>query len=113
MTFPYRSIHEFFTFHGLCHKNADNWRLTKRTLVEITGLPNLSGFLTATNGILAYLEIPGTRVLVGPVHLEWAKAVDQNELLCAADGTALDKGAKTNRETVQVCVNELLALLKT
>lgn len=104
--FNYRSVHEFFITNHIFHKDSAKWRLTKQSLVEVNGLPNLRGFLIATNGILAYLENEVGKV--SQVHFEWLVAA-KNEELCFADGSLIHK---PQRDPVEIDINDLLALVK-
>jgi hypothetical protein len=65
----YDSIIDFFEVHNLTVGRNEEWRLTDRILGEINGLPGSRGFLTATNGILCYVEQHGR--LFGPAHIGW------------------------------------------
>ena len=68
----YRSVTCFQRAHGITWPAHEVWRLTEREMGEIVGLPGSRGILTATNGILYYIEqeIEG-RVCTYLGHIEW------------------------------------------
>jgi len=71
----YSSIIDFFECNNITVGRNEEWRLTERLHGEIQGLPGSRGFLTATNGILCYVE-QHSRLFLG--HLHWF-VTDKNE----------------------------------
>ncbi len=74
----YTSVIDFFRTHNLTtvSKKGPPWRLTSRLVGSIQGLPQSFGHLTATNGILCYIE-NHTGVYQG--HLAWFEKVELEE----------------------------------
>jgi hypothetical protein len=92
---PYHSVHEFFLAHKLQHRQFDNWRLTKPCLGSINGLPNLRGFVLATNGILCYLENERGEICQG--HFDWFNPEQQDAVVSFTDGTPVKESQKKGR----------------
>ncbi len=70
---PYASIYSFARAHSITFPRTEGfWRLTERVVGQVNGLPTSRGILTATNGILCYIE-QETDGRVGTFlgHLEW------------------------------------------
>jgi hypothetical protein len=68
----YTSIYAFQRAHGITWPATEAWRLTERVLGEIVGLPGSRGILTATNGILCYIEQESFgRVETYLGHIQW------------------------------------------
>lgn len=60
----------FAQTHGLKEKKGSPpWKMTKRTVGEIVGIPGSRGILVATNGIDCYIERLGNDLFYG--HLAW------------------------------------------
>lgn len=73
----YSNIDEFFAEHHITYPKREQWRLTERAFGEVHGLAQIRGWLTATNGMLAFVERLDGKV-IGPVKLENFK-VDKKE----------------------------------
>lgn len=57
LTQPYATIYSFARAHGITFSKSEGfWRLTDRLVGQINGLPGSRGVLTATDGILCYIE---------------------------------------------------------
>jgi hypothetical protein len=68
----YANIYAFMRAHRITLGRQLPWRLTERQVGEINGLPNSRGILTATNGILCYIEQEREgRVELFLGHLQW------------------------------------------
>ena len=75
----YRSVYEFLHHHKLTvSKKGPPWRLTERLVGSIHGLPQSFGHLTATNGILCYIE-NNIGVYLG--HMAWFETIDIEVIL--------------------------------
>ena len=59
---PYADFQAFQRRWGVIHPAKENWRLTPYQYAgEINGLPQSRGWLTATDGILCYIESNGNQ----------------------------------------------------
>lgn len=101
----YTSVYAFFRAHGITLKNSEGWRLTPRLVGEVNGIPTSRGILTATNGILCYIEqeIDG-RVTTFEGHIAWFVPDDATADPLAA--TPAPKGP-SKRELARIASLEL------
>lgn len=78
-TQPYPSVHAFAAAHRLTLPRG-HWRLVHRQVGHIHGLESASfGHLTATNGVLCYIEQGGGVVFLG--HIEnWVQFKDEESV---------------------------------
>jgi hypothetical protein len=68
----YANIFVFKAAHGITWPATEWWRLTDRVVGQINGLPQSNGILTATNGILCYIEQPQDhKINLFLGHIEW------------------------------------------
>lgn len=68
----YASVYHFKSAHGVTWPASEVWRLTDRLVGEINGVPNSRGVLTATNGILCYVEQEQDgRIVLFLGHVGW------------------------------------------
>ena len=67
----YSDVQQFAKAHGILLPSAkvSYWRLTKRIVGQINGIPSIRGILTATNGILCFIESEAGVPLLG--HIGW------------------------------------------
>lgn len=65
----YRSLQDFMSAQELTLPRNEDWRLCERHVGQVLGLPGSRGVLTATNGVLCYIEQADGRLFLG--HLNW------------------------------------------
>ena len=68
--------------HGITFPNKEEWRLTDRIVGEIHALPSSYGILTATNGMLCYIEQENGKMF-GPAHIAFfvARKPEQQQVI--------------------------------
>ena len=62
---------QFFTRHGLPLPRKGDWRVTKRIIGAIHGLPRSHGILCATDGVLCLIEQGGNSDRLFQGHLQF------------------------------------------
>jgi hypothetical protein len=105
----YASVSAFFEFHQLpmpC-RQGPQWRLTERLVGTISGLPMSFGHLTATNGIMCYIETSSNGIYLG--HLKYFEKVDLADLT-VEEPTATEP--KSKRKARRYSADEVDALLE-
>lgn len=82
LTQRYPSLLHFMEEHSLTLPTKEEWRLTERILGEVNGIPTSYGILTATNGILCYIE-QADGSLFGPAHIAFfiARRSEQQQVI--------------------------------
>jgi hypothetical protein len=95
----YASVTCFQRAHGLTWPANEAWRLTEREMGEIVGLPGSRGILTATNGILCYIEqeMDG-RICTYLGHIEWFVADSGH----SADSLSTGRKAKQSTQSTRI-----------
>lgn len=92
----YSSISMFCNAHGIPIPRKGDWRLTDRVRGNISGVPNSDGILTATDGILCFIE-QEYRVFCGHVEHFIEDKEQSNDFGSIAKGT---KGATSRKVRV-------------
>ena len=106
LTQPYATIYFFARTHGINFSKSEGfWRLTDRLVGQINGLPGSRGVLTATDGILCYIEQERDgRVELFAGHIQWFIA-DSGE----SSDRIVEKATKPRTEKEQRTINILNA----